>query len=72
MIINLIGFACLGHLIADLLSRSVRLPDKPFKCNMCMSFWLSIGPFFVMYGVEALMLSSIAAIISETIYKVLQ
>lgn len=68
-IIHILGAACLGHMAADLLSQFERLPDKPFKCNMCMTFWLSITPFIFIYGADSIFISAIAAIISEIIYK---
>jgi hypothetical protein len=68
-IIHILGAASLGHMAADLLSQFERLPDKPFKCNMCMSFWLSIIPFIFIYGADAIFISAISSIISEFIYK---
>lgn len=71
LIINIIGTAALGHLAADFLTRFEWLPDKPFKCNMCLTFWLSIIPFMFLYDVWGILVASIAAITSELIYKIL-
>ena len=70
-IINILGAAALGHLGADFLERFTWLPSKPFKCNMCLSFWLSIGPFVYIYGYEGLLMAALAGIVSELIYKLL-
>jgi len=71
LIINIIGAACFGHLAADFLTRFEWLPSKPFKCNMCLTFWLSIIPFMFLYDVWGILVASIAAITSELIYKIL-
>lgn len=70
-IINILGAACLGHLGADFLSQFDILPNKPFKCNMCLTFWLSIMPFIYIYGWTGLMMAALASITSELIYKYL-
>ena len=69
LLINIIGAACIGHLGADFLSQFDRLPDKPWKCNMCLTFWITILPFSAMYGFHALPMTAISALISEWIYK---
>jgi len=69
ILIQILGFACLGHLGADFMSQFEGLWDKPFKCNMCFSFWISILPFIFLYGWEGILLSAITAITSELIYK---
>ena len=71
MILNILGAAALGHLVADFLAQFEWLPQKPFKCNMCMSFWLSIVPFVYIYGYDGLMMAACASITSELIYKYL-
>lgn len=71
MILQILGFASLAHLGADFLSQFDRLPNKPFKCNMCSGFWYSIGPFIALYGWEGILLSSITGILSEAIYRII-
>jgi hypothetical protein len=63
--------AAFGHLAADFLSQFDRLPDKPLKCNQCLTFWLSIGPFILEHGWLGLPMAGVAAIVSELIYKAL-
>ena len=70
MILQILGFACLAHLFADM-SQHFELPMKPWQCNMCMGWWLSIGPFVYLYGVDAVPLSAITAITSEIIYRII-
>ena len=69
MILLILGMACLGHLAADFLQQFEEIPNKPFKCNMCLSFWITIFPAMYTYGLEGILIAAIAAIVSETIYK---
>jgi len=71
MILEILGFAALGHLGADFLERFEWLPSKPFKCNMCFSTWISIGPFLALYGLKGILVAAITGITSEAIYKIL-
>ena len=72
ILIIIIGFACLGHMSADFFTQFERLPDKPFKCNMCSTFWISIGFLIFLYGWEGILIAAIASITSELIYKYTQ
>ena len=69
ILITIIGFACLGHMSADFFTQFEKLPNKPFKCNMCSTFWISIGFLIFNYGWEGILIAAIAAITSELIYK---
>lgn len=71
ILINILGAACLGHIGADFLAQFEWLPAKPFKCNMCLTFWLSILPFIYIYGYEGLLMAALASVTSELIYKYL-
>jgi len=71
IILNILGAAGLGHLAADFFSRYDWMPDKPMKCNMCSSFWLSVGPFIFLYGYEGILYAALAGIISELYLKIL-
>lgn len=71
ILLLILGFASLAHLGADFLSQYDRLPDKPFKCNMCSGFWYSIGVYIGLYGWEGILLAAITGITSEAIYKIL-
>lgn len=69
LLIQIIGFACFGHLGADFLQRYEWLWDKPFKCNMCLTAWSSLIPFIFIYGWIGILYASISAITSELIYR---
>lgn len=71
MIISILGFAALGHLGADLFSQFDRLPMKPLKCNMCLTYWIAVIPLTIQYGFDGPLVAAIAAITSETIYRIL-
>ena len=42
ILIQIVGFACLGHLVTDFISSFdlKELPDKPFRCDMCMTYYI--------------------------------
>lgn len=46
-----------------------RKPIKPFECVFCMSFWVSLVYFIVVYGFEAAPLACTCAIIGALIDK---
>ncbi len=71
MILTIIGIAALGHLGADFFSQWDGLPNKPLKCNMCLSFWLGILPCIYMYDWSGPLVAACAAITSELIYRIL-
>jgi hypothetical protein len=73
MILQILGFACLAHLAAEFFG-SINLPeipDQPFKCNLCMGYWLSVIPFVIQWGLIGFLLAAITGVASETIYKIL-
>ena len=71
LITQVIGFACLGHLLTDFITSFdlPELPDKPWKCDMCVAFWLSLIPMMVMYGWPGLLYSAISSVVANYIYK---
>ena len=70
-IIQILGFACLGHLITDFISSFdlPELPEKPFKCDMCLTFWLSIVPLMFLHGFTGILYAAISSILANYIYK---
>jgi len=68
MIISIIGLACLANLLVDIASH-FNLPEKPFQCDMCMGFWISVLPLSYLYGWEGFCASGIVAILSNIIFK---
>lgn len=71
MILLILGMASLGHLGADLLSTFDRLPNKPFKCNMCLTFWLTLLPAIIEYQWYGILIAAISGITSELIYRLI-
>lgn len=72
MILQILGFACLAHLAADLISYlSPELPQKPWQCNMCMGWWLSFIPFIWQFGLIGILYAAITGIVSELIYRII-
>jgi hypothetical protein len=69
LILSILGAAALGHLGADFLERFTWLPDKPFKCNMCFTFWLNVIPFIFLFSWPGIFYVAVASIISELIFK---
>lgn len=65
LIISILGAAGLGHLAADFFSQFDWMPDKPMKCNMCITFWLNVGPFIFLYGYRGVLYAALASIVSE-------
>lgn len=71
ILLNIIGMAALGHMGADFFEQFDKLPSKPFKCNQCLTFWLSVGPFVYQYGFTGVAMAACASIVSELIYKLI-
>ena len=71
IIIQIIGFACLGHIITDFISHwnLPKLPDKPFRCDMCMTYWISIIPLIVQFGFIGILYAAISSVTSNIIFK---
>jgi len=74
IIAQIIGFASLAHLIVDFIVTLDKpwIPNKPFKCDKCFAFWLSIGPMVIQFGPMGVMYSSIIAILASIIFKYTQ
>jgi len=67
-IIVILGIASLNCLIINTNWYEGTLFDrKPFNCAMCFTFWVSIGPTLMQYGLMGLWYSAIAAIAAELI-----
>jgi len=70
MILQIIGFASLAHLIADF-AQHFELPQKPFQCNLCVGYWISVVPFVVQWGLEGFLLAAITGVTSDALYRIL-
>ena len=69
MIISIIGLACLTQLIVDI-AIHFDLPEKPFQCDQCMGFWISVLPLSYLYGFEGFAASGIVAVLANIIFKI--
>ena len=71
LIIEIIGMACLGHMIVDFLqSLDIDLLNrKPFSCDMCLAFWLALGWFIAGYGAFGLPLAAITGVLADIIFR---
>jgi hypothetical protein len=70
MILQIIGFACLAHLIADM-SQYFELPQKPFQCNLCVGYWISFIPFIIQWGWVGFLLAAITGVTSDALYRII-
>lgn len=72
MILHILGFAALANLLVDFITQldtSDRVPTKPFKCDKCLAYWISVIPFMVMHGFEGILLAAITSMVSALIFK---
>lgn len=70
VLLDILGLACIALLIVDLIDTiDTRdwVPQKPFKCSLCMGFWVSSIPLMVMYGFRGLIYAGIASLTTELI-----
>lgn len=69
-LIQILGFASFGHILTDFISsfELPELPDKPFRCDLCMTFWISIIPLMYMHGLSGILYSAISAVVANYIY----
>jgi len=72
-LIELLAFGSLAHLIVEFLQGTELnvFKHKPFSCNLCMGYWVSIIPFTYWYGFFGIALAATAGIVSDLIYKTL-
>ena len=71
LIVLIIGFAALAHLIVVFIVTFDKdwIPTKPFKCDKCFAFWISIGPMLIQYGPTGILYSACIAILAQIIFK---
>jgi hypothetical protein len=71
-LLMIIGFSCIGHLVVDFISNFPKLyisKIKPFNCEKCFTFWLSVPFFLITFGLVGILYAAISGIISNLIYK---
>lgn len=75
MIFNLIALACLTHLVVDFIvtiDTKDLLQMKPFKCDMCMGFWLSVVPLVYVNGLIGIPYAAAVGVMADLIYRLKQ
>ena len=72
MILQLIGWASLAHILIDLIEElNIKVPNKPFKCNLCLGYWISVIPLTIQYGLSGIVYAAISGVLSEVIFRVI-
>ena len=71
IVIEILGLACLGHMIVDFLQNLDIdfLNRKPFSCDMCLTFWISVGWLLAEYGLIGVPMAAISAILADLIFR---
>ena len=67
----IIGMACIGHILTDFLEQFDKLPNKPWKCNLCLTTWFTLMPAIVLYGWEGILVAACSGVVSEMLYRIL-
>lgn len=73
MILQLLGWACIAHLYVDLVSTvdtRNTLPQKPFKCDLCMGFYLSVLPLLYTNGLVGILYAAIVGVTADFIFRI--
>ena len=72
-LIQIIGFASIANLLTDFfvsIDKEDKVPTKPFKCERCLTYWISIIPFMVMYGFTGILYAAISSMVAAFIFKI--
>lgn len=71
ILLELLGLACLTHLIVDFIQTlDLPLPNKPFKCDMCLGYWISMIPLILAYGIHGFAYAAIVGVLADIIYRI--
>ena len=70
LLISILGIASLGVMLQEFepyqwLTEKLHLPDKPFRCTLCATFWLSVGPLISIYGYRGILYAAASATVAE-------
>jgi hypothetical protein len=71
LIILILGLACMAHLLVDFL-QEIDYPiihRKPFSCDLCMGFWVSIPFLCALEGWYGIPLSAITGVLADVIFR---
>ena len=72
VIIQMLGFAALTKLVIDFietLDTNLMIPERPFKCDLCMGFWVSLVPFMLQEGLAGILYAAMTGVLANYIYK---
>ena len=70
IMLQMLGYAALTKIIIDFIEyMELELPEKPFKCDLCMGFWVSVVPFFIQAGFAGILYASMTGVLANYIYK---
>ena len=73
MILQIIGFTALTHLVVDFINHldvDNRLDNKPWKCDMCMGYWISLFPLTIQYGLQGILAASVVGVLSDVLFRI--
>lgn len=68
LIFNILGLASLAILwldVVDTIDKHEKLPQKPFRCALCMGYWISVVPMILTYGIRGIWLAATVSIVTE-------
>ena len=70
-LVLILGFACMAHLIVDFLQDLDWAPlnRKPFSCDMCTAFWISVPFLCGLHGWTGIPLAAITAVLADVIFR---
>ena len=70
-LITILGLACFAHLLVDFLQElDIQFfQQKPFNCELCMGFWLSIGILCGIHGWIGVPMAAITGVLADVIYR---
>ena len=69
-LIGLLGMASMGAMLQQFEGYQwlvSRLPQKPFSCTLCATFWYTIGINIAMHGAPGIFYSALEAVLAEAI-----
>jgi len=72
IITQLIGWASIAHLVTDFIYYlDIKIPQKPFQCNLCMGWWISLFPLVYQYSADGFLYAAITGVLSELIWRII-
>lgn len=72
LFIMILGFASIANLLADFvesIDKKNDVPRKPFKCEKCLAYWISIIPLMYSFGWMGILYAAITSMAAAFIFK---